>query len=128
MVRFGRPAQAAQRARAHGRRVSGLRRGARVSGHFGAGPGCRVSGHLRVRERGRASGHFAAAGWVVFQKLWQSKNQSQNTAWGGLPNPPESTMKGVVVTPPGLVVTVTTRCKEKGGDDGHHRGYKVRWW
>ena len=112
MARFGRPAQAAQRARARGRRVSGLRGGARVSGHFGAGPGRRVSGHLPVRQRGRASGHFAAAGWVVFQNFWQSKNQSQSTAWRGLPNPPKSTMGGVVVTPPGLVVTVTTRCKE----------------
>ena len=85
-------------------------------GHFGARPGCRVSGHLCVRQHGRASGHFVAAGWVVFQKLWQSKNQSQNTARGG---PVESSKE-----------YYGGSCGDfpQAGGDGHHKVQRKGWW
>ena len=64
-----------------------------------------MSGHILAGPGGRASGH------LVFQKISESTNQFQSTARGGLPNPPESTMGGVVVTPP------------KGGGDSPQG-----WW
>ena len=66
-----------------------------------------------ILVQGSGAGHRDS--WVVFQKKCQSKNQFQSTArGGGLSNPPESTIGKVVVTPPTLVVTITTRCKGKG--------------
>ena len=94
------------------------------------GPGCRDT---LLWDPG--AGHPDT--WVVFQKINESTNQFQSTARGGLPNPPESTIEGVVVTPPKgggddhhkvqrkrVVVMVTTGATKLSGGDGHHRSKK----